>query len=88
MRGGKRENAGRKKGYPAIQAEEARRVFSERIMREIGPIADALISKAKGGDVGAVKELFDRAFGKSYQSVDVTTNGKDLPIPIYDLDSV
>jgi len=84
MRGGYRENAGRKKGYSALNAEEARRVFSEMIMAEIKPIGEALIVKAKNGDVMAIKELFDRAFGRSVQSVDVTS--VELPRPIMDFD--
>lgn len=82
MRGGYRENAGRKKGYSALKAEEARRIFSEMIMAEIHPIGEALITKAKNGDVGAIKELFDRAFGRSMQAVDVTSDGKELPRPL------
>jgi len=30
------------------------------------------------GNVAAGKELFDRVFGKAHQSVDVTTNGKEI----------
>jgi len=65
MRGGTRPNAGRKKGFAAKNAEEARRILSEMVMREIEPIGRALISKAKKGDVIAIRELFDRAFGKA-----------------------
>jgi hypothetical protein len=68
MRGGVREGAGRKQGFAAKHAEEARRVLSEMVMREIEPIGAALISKAKGGDVTAARELFDRAFGKAPQT--------------------
>lgn len=85
MRGGYRENAGRKKGYSALKAEEARRIFSEMIMAEIEPIGKALIAKAKKGDVGAIKELFDRAFGRAGQSLDITTEAV-LPRPIMDWD--
>lgn len=64
MRGGKREGAGRKKGFAAKTAEEARKVFAELVFREVEPIARALIKQAKSGDVRAASLLFDRAFGK------------------------
>lgn len=71
MRGGYRENAGRKQGYSAKSAEEARRVLAEMVIREITPIGEALISKAKQGEVSAIRELFDRAFGKPKQDLEV-----------------
>jgi len=64
MRGGYRLGAGRKKGFAAKNAEEARRLLSERLAQEISPIADILILKAKKGNVRAIKELFDRAWGR------------------------
>lgn len=42
----------------------------------------ALINKARKGDVYAYKELMDSAYDKVRQSVDHTTNGKDINIPI------
>ena len=69
MRGGYRQNAGRKLGSAAKNAEEARRVLSEMVMREIEPIGEALIDRAKRGEVPAIRELFDRAFGKAPQSL-------------------
>ncbi len=69
MRGGHREGAGRKQGFSGKNAEEARRMLSERVAQEIGPIGDALILKAKNGDIPAIKELFDRAWGRSPQSI-------------------
>lgn len=44
-------------------------MLSERVAQEIGPIGDALILKAKNGDIPAIKELFDRAWGRSPQSI-------------------
>jgi len=70
MRGGYRQNAGRKKGFVAINAEEARRVLSEMVLKEISPIVKALISRAKKGEILATKELFDRVFGKALQSTE------------------
>ena len=76
MKGGKREGAGRKQGFAAKNAEEARKLLSERVAQEIGAISDALILKAKKGDIQAIKELFDRAWGRSPQNVR-TENGGD-----------
>ena len=85
MRGGYRENAGRKQGFAAKNAEEARRILSEMVMREIEPIGEALIVKAKKGDVLAVRELFDRAFGKASQTTKIDLTDKRIPIPLLDL---
>lgn len=38
MTGGKRTGSGRKKGFAAKSAEEARRLFAERVALEIGPL--------------------------------------------------
>lgn len=67
-RGGTRTGAGRKKGFAAKSAEEARQILAEMVMKEIRPIGLALIKKAKQGDISATKELFDRAFGKPFQT--------------------
>ena len=72
MKGGKRIGAGRKKGFAAKTAEEARRVLSEMLVGKIRPIAEALIARAEAGDVVAAKELFDRAWGKSVQSTEIS----------------
>jgi hypothetical protein len=80
MRGGKRIGAGRKQGFAAKNAEEARNYLSERVAVEIGSIADSLINRAKTGDIRAIKELLDRAWGRSPQAVAVSV--EKLPIPI------
>lgn len=41
-----------------------------------------LIQAARNGNLPAIKELLDRLEGKSQQSVDHTTLGKELPTPI------
>lgn len=41
----------------------------EMVLRDITPVTEALIKKAKTGDVPAIKELFDRAFGKAPQAI-------------------
>src|SRR3989344_9292846 len=68
MRGGYRTGAGRKQGFAAKNAEDARRILSERIAQEIAPISEALISRAKKGDIRAIHELFDRAWGRAPQA--------------------
>jgi hypothetical protein len=72
MKGGKRPGAGRKKGFAAKNAEEARRIFSEKVLRDIDPIYNALLAKAKKGDTAAARELLDRAFGKATATVEAT----------------
>lgn len=73
MKGGYRPGAGRKKGFAARSSEDARRVFAGMLMAEIKPIAEALITKAKSGDVSAAKELFDRSWGKPIQSSELAS---------------
>jgi len=43
----------------------------------------AQIIAARKGDTRAYNAIMDRLEGKPQQSVDMTTNGKDLPTPIY-----
>jgi hypothetical protein len=77
-----RENGkkgGRKKGLASIKAEEARSLLAQMVADEIEPLGRILIEKAKGGDVGAMKELFDRAFGKAPQAI-TGPNGGELKI--------
>lgn len=71
---------GRKKGEATILREKAKDYLARRVEEEIEPIADKLIEKAQTGDVPAIKELFDRAWGKSKESMDVTSGGNVIPI--------
>lgn len=83
MRGGKRQGAGRKKGFAAKSAEEARRVFAELVSKEITPIAQALIKKAAKGDIRAAQLLFERAWGKALgPEVSVSVEGGGRPVQI------
>jgi hypothetical protein len=73
-----RENAkkgGRKKGEATILREKAKDYLARRLEEEIAPIADSLISKAAKGDVPAIKELFDRAWGKAPQALTGANGG-------------
>lgn len=84
MNGGKRQGAGRKKGSKAshtLEAEQYRKVLIATIIKHKKPLAEALVSKGLSGDVPALKEIHDRALGKSKESLDITSGGN--PIPIY-----
>lgn len=83
--GGKRIGAGRKKGFSAKTAEEARKVLAEMVVQEIGPIGEALIARAKNGEVAAIKELFDRAFGKALQTARIDSSVHIEPTPLITL---
>jgi hypothetical protein len=74
-RGGYRPNAGRKKGFSTLESEKAREFIVRRVNESIGPIIDSLVERGKNGDLGAIKELFDRAYGKAVQSTEIS--GKD-----------
>lgn len=64
MRGGYRQNAGRKQGFSAIEAEKARELVCQKLSDNLEPILDKLIMQAKNGDIKATRELFDRAYGR------------------------
>lgn len=69
---------GRKKGTRTIEAQLAREYIAKNVGRYMPMIFAALVEKAKTGDVAAVKELFDRAFGKAFQQMDMTSRGEAL----------
>ena len=51
----------------------------ESFLVQQSAIDNALIEKAKLGDIPAIKELYDRVYGKSLQSMEMTgKDGKDL----------
>jgi hypothetical protein len=64
MRGGYRENSGRKKGFSALEAEKAREYIVQRVNDSLEPIISALINSAKEGDNKAIQILFERAYGR------------------------
>lgn len=68
-KGGFRPGAGRKKASHTIEAEEYRKLLIARVREEAGPIIDALIAKARKGDVQALKEINDRVLGRAHQQV-------------------
>jgi len=79
--GGKREGAGRKKGYAAIQAEKTRELICKALEKDIKPIVITAIKQAKQGDAVARNFLFERGYGKVAQAI-VTEdeNGEYQPI--------
>jgi hypothetical protein len=79
--GGKRANAGRKFGSKAthtIQAEAAKKLLVEMFIEHREPIFQALITKASTGDIPAMKELFERVWGKVPASIDAGEDGQAL----------
>lgn len=87
--GGKRPGAGRKKGSIAEATRlkmEAKAYLAKRLEDEIIPLADALFAKAKDGEVSAIKEIFDRAWGKAAQPVEGIINLNILPVSAFDDD--
>lgn len=81
MKGGYRAGAGRKKGFASIEAEKARDYIAQKVSASLEPIISNLIKQAKEGNIQAAKELFDRSWGRSLQSVDLK-NEIQLQIPI------
>ncbi len=74
MRGGYRQNAGRKKGFAGIEAEKARELIVRKLIISFEPIVDKAIEQATSGNQRAREWLADRAYGKLSQSMDVETD--------------
>ena len=67
---------GKKGGRPigskdphTLMREKAREVLIKKVEENIEVIVSALIEKAKQGDISAVKELLDRAWGRVPQAL-------------------
>ena len=72
--GGPRPGSGRKKGSKAshtLEAEAVKVLYVEMAKVHAKPVAEALIKKATNGDVSAIKEFNDRAFGRAPQAVQI-----------------
>ena len=81
--GGKREGAGKPKGYRAphtLEAQESRKRLITRVTARADELIDKLFEKAleDKGDTIAIKELLDRAYGKPQQSMEVTNPDGNL----------
>lgn len=59
--------------------------YKEALGESLPLIRPVLIAKALEGDIGAIKEIHDRVMDKAKQPTDVTTNGKDIPQPIINI---
>lgn len=68
-KGGARPGAGRPKGQHTVEAEAAKARLVELFVAEKDAIFKALIGKAKKGDVPALKELFERVWGRPVQPI-------------------
>lgn len=71
-KGGKRPGAGRPKGTLAsatLEAQAQREMMVKLLSPHVKELFDVLLNKGKQGDVAAIKELFDRAWGKSTQAL-------------------
>lgn len=78
-KGGYRPGSGRKKGAATIEREKMKDYIAQRIVENAEPIVAVLIKKAIEGEIPAIKELFDRGFGKPTQAVEMSgKDGKDL----------
>lgn len=87
-KGGYRPNAGRKFGSKAthtVQAEAAKKQLVSMFVVQKEPIFKALIGKALTGDVPALKELFERVWGKESQPLtgDLNHTFDDIPEGAY-----
>lgn len=63
------KKGGRPKGLASISAEQARIKLAQMVQDEIVPLGLKLIKEGKKGNIQAIKELFDRAFGKAPQAI-------------------
>ncbi|HRH22457.1 MAG TPA: hypothetical protein PLB51_00490 [Candidatus Paceibacterota bacterium] len=79
MKGGYRKGAGRKKGFAAYEAEKAREFIVQRLSADLEPIIEKAIKQARRGDKQARTWLFERAYGKPKETVDMSINN---PVPL------
>jgi len=66
--------------FNRLGAETLKRVLIQQEAVRLRNVAEALVSKAEGGDVSAIKEVFDRLDGKSVATQELTgPDGSNLP---------
>lgn len=63
------KGGGRPKASHTLQAATAKAELIRMYMENVKPINEALLKKAKEGDMQAIKELHDRVWGKAPQDV-------------------
>lgn len=61
------KKGGRPKGFAAKNAEEGKKLLIAMYLENIKPINEALLNKAREGDMQAIKELHDRVYGRPPQ---------------------
>ena len=54
-----------------IEALEAQEYIKERVLEALEPIMSKAINQAKSGDVVSRRDLFDRAFGKPKETIEL-----------------
>lgn len=79
-KGGARPGAGRKKGVPNKSTAAVKDIAAKYTDRAWQRLADLLESEDEKTAMAAVKELFDRAYGKAPQSL--TGEGGEGPIQV------
>lgn len=72
------KNGKRGTSKKTLQKEAALKYLIDSFLVDIEPISKKLISKAKAGDMMAIRELLDRAFGKTKESIDITSKGEQI----------
>lgn len=70
--GGKRQGAGRKKGFATLESERQRDYVAKVLVKEFKPIVKKAVDQAKDGDKSAREWLADRAFGKATNAVEIS----------------
>jgi hypothetical protein len=75
------KKGGRKQGLATIEREKAKDYIAKRIGEYMPELFEVMIEKALKGDIYSIKELFDRAWGKSNMSI-TGEDGKELIIKI------
>lgn len=83
--GGNRKNSGRPKGSLAthtLEAQTLRQYMIQEVIANKKELVEALIEKAKAGEVSALKEVFDRSLGKVKDSMEISTRAESPLAPI------
>lgn len=73
--------AGKPKGIKhmsTLLGEAIRKVAEDEAEPQDVLIVKALLSKAKSGDISAIREVWDRLEGKPQQSTDITSDGEKI----------
>lgn len=80
-RSGNNHRGGRPKGSLAthtLQTQEAKKALIAMYVENQKDIDQALIDKAKDGDVPAIREVYDRVYGSSKESMEIAVERLDI----------